>query len=217
MAVGEWIRKTATFIVGLVLILFDLAFFVSFVFELKRVWWFEAYPLLFLAGASCFLLLHLLFRRRPFLYVFVHEISHALASLLTGGRIHSIYVSDAGGTAKTDKTNLFVLLFPYVFPFLAVLVLLLYNLLDWAGNVEKVKPYFYFTMGLALTHHVFFTITSLLKGQRDVRKVGAVFGLGLIGFGNLLIFALVLSFLFGRVSVSHCFTRALFFFKDLLI
>lgn len=212
----EFIGKTIKFLAGLALLVFDAALFVSLFLELRRVAWLRGEPLIFLSGAGLFLILHLGFKNRPFLYIFTHEVSHALASVLTGSKVHSIYVSGTGGTTKTEKSNPFILLFPYIFPFLAVLTLLSYRALDWAGNVKPVRPYFYFAMGLFLAHHLFFTVYFILKGQSDIRKAGTLPGLGLVGLANVSLFAVFADFLFPKFSLSYFWDSSFWLFKQLL-
>ena len=214
---GEIIGKTIKLLAGLALIVFDAALLVSLFLELRRVAWLRGEPLIFLSGAGFFLILHLGFKNRPFLYVFTHEVSHAIASVLTGSKVHSIYVSNSGGTTKTEKSNLFILLFPYIFPFLAVLTFLSYRALDWAGNVKPIRPYFYFAIGLFLAHHLFFTVYFILKGQSDIRKAGTLPGLGLVGLANIILFAVFADFLFSKVSLAHFWEDGIWFFRQLIL
>lgn len=214
---GNWIRKCVRIVAGLTLAVFDVALLVSLLLECKKINWAGRMPALFLAGAVTFLVLHVLIGKRPFLYVFAHEVSHALASLVTGGKVHSIYVSGAGGATKTDRANAWVLLFPYFFPFFAVALLVLYGLLECLGEPAKFVPYFYFGTGLAMAHHLVFTATFLFRGQSDIRKTGCtILALGWIGFVNLAVLASLGAFLFEGPSVGRWFLRALFYFKELL-
>lgn len=213
-----FMRRILKFAAGAVLALFAVAFLAGCVFELVGVNWRGVLARLFLGGAASFFVIHMLFRGRPFLYVFAHELSHVLAGLLTGAKVHSIYVSGKSGTTKTDKSNLMILLFPYVFPFFAALGLgLFWGLAAAGGDIERLRPYFYFYMGLALAHHLFYTATFLFRGQSDIRKTGMIFpALSFVALANVAVLAGILSSLFEPVSLARCLERSTRFFHGLL-
>ncbi|MBI4550346.1 MAG: hypothetical protein HY714_05425, partial [Candidatus Omnitrophica bacterium] len=80
---AEHLRNGSRALAGLVLIIFAVAFSAAVYAEAGQIAWRERNPALFGLGAGVFALIHLLFQRRPFLYVFAHEISHALACALS--------------------------------------------------------------------------------------------------------------------------------------
>lgn len=214
---GDFLRKSSRALFGLALIIFSLAFFISAYIEVGEIEWSDRNPALFGIGAASFAAIHLLFKKRPFLYVFAHEISHAIASALSGAQVQSIYVSSGGGTTKTEKSNLFILLFPYFFPFYASIVWLMFTIIQWTGEASRATPYYYFLMGLALAHHLFFTVYVISKGQSDIRKAGTIFGLGLVSAANAGIYAFFFSRLFSAFSLGGCWERATLFFKEMLV
>ena len=213
---NDLLRRGIKIFAGILLLLFDAALLVSLFFESKKILWFEGDAMLFLCGIVAFALVNLFSKGRPFLYVFAHEVSHAIASFLTGSKVHSIYVSGSGGTTKTEKCNLAILLFPYIFPFFSVCILALYWALDWAGDVHALNPYFYFLMGLTLTHHLFLTCYFIFKGQSDMRKAEPVLALGLVVFLNAVILTAFAGDLFPDISVMRTLGRALWFYKELI-
>lgn len=214
--VKDLLRRGVKILAGVLLLLFDAALLVSLFFEFKKIPWLEGVGMIFLCGIAAFALVNLFSKGRPFLYVFAHEVSHAIASFLTGSKVHSIYVSGSGGTTKTEKSNLLILLFPYVFPFFSVSVLSFYWALDWAGDVYALKPYFYFLMGFTLTHHLFLTCYFIFKGQSDIRKAEPVLALGLVVFLNAVVLAAIVSSLFPGISVMRTFGRAHWFYRELM-
>ena len=78
----------------------------------------------FLAGAACWLVIFLLLPKPMWLYVFGHELTHALWAWLFGGRVKKMKVTSAGGHVVVSKTNFLIVLAPYFFPLYAVLVIL---------------------------------------------------------------------------------------------
>ena len=64
------------------------------------------------------------------LYVFGHELTHALWVWLMGGRVSRFRVGREGGHILTDKNNFLIALAPYFFPLYSILVLALYGALS---------------------------------------------------------------------------------------
>ena len=120
-------------------------------------------------------------------YVLGHELTHALSTLLFGGRPSNLRVSRSGGSVCVTKTNVWVSLSPYFFPFYVVLVLAIW--LPLRAFVPAVRPYdpiALFWLGLAWAFHLTFTIRFLRGRQPDVQEHGALFSFALIYFLNLL-------------------------------
>ena len=76
-----------------------------------------------LAGAACWLVIFLLLPKPMWIYVFGHELTHALWTWLFGGRVKKMKVTSAGGHVVVSKTNFLIALAPYFFPLYAVLVI----------------------------------------------------------------------------------------------
>jgi hypothetical protein len=56
-------------------------------------------------------------------YVFGHELTHALWVLLMGGRVSRFRVGRDGGHIVTNRTNFFIALAPYFFPLYSILAI----------------------------------------------------------------------------------------------
>ena len=54
--------------------------------------------------------------RPQWLYVFGHELTHALWVTLLGGKVHHFHVGSKGGHVLSDRTNTWIALAPYFFP-----------------------------------------------------------------------------------------------------
>lgn len=121
-------------------------------------------------------------------YVLGHELTHALWTLLFGGRPSKLRVSDSGGSVCVSKTNVWVSLAPYFFPFYTVVVLLLWLVLSalWPG-IRPFAPIALFWIGLTWAFHLTFTVRFLRGRQPDVQEHGVLFSLVLIYLLNLLI------------------------------
>lgn len=60
------------------------------------------------------------------IYVFGHELTHALWAWVFGGKIFEMKVSSEGGVVRTDKSNFLIVLAPYFFPVYVLITLLLW-------------------------------------------------------------------------------------------
>ena len=196
---------------GLVaLLLFPTA--VSFLWACVRVFFTVAFcplaSLYFLTGFFIFLVLQALFFNFFWVYVFGHELTHALAGWLIGARLHRISISSTCGEVSLSKTNAFVALAPYCFPLYAVLILLLYAALRWKMDLSPYHAYFLFVMGAALSFHIGLTAYALwTRQQRDLVQAGGVFfSWTAILLVNSLVLVILLKLLFpGLVSLKEFF------------
>jgi len=118
-------------------------------------------------------------------YVVAHELTHALWGLFFGARVSGLRVSGKGGSVKLSKSNMFITLAPYFFPFYTVLVILIHAIIGlFVPNV----PYpllWLFLVGLTWGFHVTFTVQSLLIAQPDVLEYGRLFSYTIIYLFNL--------------------------------
>lgn len=135
------------------------------------------------------------------LYVFAHEMTHAITARLSGGKIHGMHVSETGGYVETDKTNTFITLSPYLVPFYTVVVFALYGLLclftDMQAKISvdilgwtllwKWAWIFYWFVGATWCFHITFTLEVLRTEQSDLRLNGEFFSMMLIFLANLAI------------------------------
>src|SRR2546426_4062460 len=76
---------------------------------------------------------------RPlWIYVFGHELTHALWVWMMWGRVSRFRVSSDGGHIISNKHNLGIALAPYFFPLYSIAVIALYG---GAGLFYNVEPY----------------------------------------------------------------------------
>jgi len=123
------------------------------------------------------------------IYVFGHELTHAIWVWLMGGRVERLYVSGEGGHIVADRTNTWIALSPYFFPFYSVLVV---SMFGFAGLFTDVAPYrylLYAAVGATWAFHFSFTMWMIPRGQTDLTYGGTFFSLVVIYFLNLCILA----------------------------
>ena len=102
-----------------------------------------------LAGSACWLVIFVFLPKPMLVYVFGHELTHALWTWAMGGKVKRFKASARGGQVVVTRTNFLVSLAPYFFPLYAMLVVLVFSaghrLWDW-------RPYlvwFHLALGAA--------------------------------------------------------------------
>ena len=126
-------------------------------------------------------------------YVLGHELTHALWTILFGGKASGLKVGERGGSVRVSKNNAWITLSPYFFPLYTFTVALVWLLSAWL--VPAVKPYapiFVFWVGMTWSFHLTFTLRFLAYNQPDVREHGRLFSYALIYALNVLSIAAAL-------------------------
>ena len=120
-------------------------------------------------------------------YVLGHELTHALWTMLFGGKASGLKVGERGGSVRVSKNNAWITLSPYFFPLYTFIVALVWLFSAWL--VPAVKPYapiFVFWVGMTWSFHLTFTLRFLAYNQPDVREHGRLFSYALIYALNVL-------------------------------
>lgn len=131
--------------------------------------------------------------RKPSLYLYVvgHELTHAIAILLCGGKISGIKIDLKNGSyVLTNKTNIFIALTPYVIPFWMFIWMFVLWSLNTISPFPTFHKFFYFGFGFWWIYHIYWTVYSIIQErQPDLFDNGLFFSLmiiALINFGLLL-------------------------------
>jgi hypothetical protein len=180
----------------------------------------------FCVGFVAWLAVYYAARVRPVrLYVFGHELSHALVAWCLGAKIYRFEFNSQGGYVETNKSNTFISLAPYFLPIYALAVMLsfgvvaLFTDLSAVHTVEvfgvtvpfKLTRLFYIALGLTWGFHVTYTVLTLRSEQSDLTRNDEYFSLMLIFLVNagLLILMLVSASPhpeLGMAQTMHCWT-----------
>ena len=138
-----------------------------------------------LAGAACWIVIFLLLPKPMWIYVFGHELTHALWTWLFGGEVKKMKVTSSGGHVVISKTNFVIALAPYFFPLYAVIVVVVFVIghliWDWRGYLV----YFHLLVGAAYAFHVTLTFHTLQTRQTDITSQGWLFSAVVIFLGNI--------------------------------
>lgn len=139
-----------------------------------------------LGGALAYVLVHVAFRRPIALYVFGHELTHALAALLSGYKVKSLFVSEKGGEVELSDTNVVVALAPYCVPLYTAAVVAVYLVVDHYAGFSRPPVWFGVGVGATSAFHVALTVYALRQHQPDLRHAGVFFSWVAILFCNTL-------------------------------
>jgi hypothetical protein len=189
----RWVK----FVIGLFLLplclVFIQTFFTAFTRATvaQRLWAGEEFWF-FSLGALLWLIAFFGLPRPILLYVFGHELTHALWVWLMGGRVSRFRVSRDGGHILTSRTNFWIALAPYFFPLYSILAIALYGM---SGLFVDVQPYgrlLYGVIGGTWAFHFSFTCWMIPKNQTDLRDHGTFFSLIIIYLMNLILLIVML-------------------------
>lgn len=194
------VKRLAKIAAGILLIPVAAAASISFYRQLGQINQLSKNQTIFLFGAAAYLIVHVLLYRPKYIYVLGHELTHAIATWILGGRVLRFKASSKGGSLMTTKYNFFVGLAPYMFPIYTILFCGLYFLIGLFYKLTDLTGYFIFLIGASLAFHIILTVEFLKTGQSDVSKSGILFSLCLIYIVNLSIIGFFLSLLFPDFS-----------------
>lgn len=167
-------------------------------------WWRYA------AGAALYLLIERVLARPMWLYVFGHELTHAVSGILSGASIKSFKAKSTGGEVRLSKSNAFIALSPYIIPLYSILVIVLYAVTRRWWDPPALKPVFEFVLGLTLAFHVSHTISALHKRQSDLKVLGFFLSGVLILMGNVFILAVLCIALFSKTPTFTEYRKGMF-------
>jgi hypothetical protein len=152
----------------------------------QRLWAVEEFWF-FSLGVVLWLIAFFGLPRPVIIYVFGHELTHALWVLLMGGRVSRFRVGRDGGHIVTNRSNFFIALAPYFFPLYSILAIAIYGVLGLFYNVQPYGRLLYAVIGATWAFHFTFTCWMIPKSQTDLRNHGTFFSLVLIYLMNLLL------------------------------
>jgi hypothetical protein len=154
-----------------------------------------------LCGAACWLVIYLLLPKPMWVYVFGHELTHAIWTWLMGGRVKKFKAGAEGGHVIVTKNNFLIALAPYFFPLYAMLVVVVYAIGQWVWNWSEGVVWFHLLLGAAYAFHVTLTWHILKTNQTDITDQGWLFSGVIIFLGNAAVLLVGIPLLTGKVTV----------------
>jgi hypothetical protein len=208
--VPKWLK----FIVALFLLPFcagaahALARLLSYTGRAESIW------IALLAGVGCWIAILLLLPKPMRVYVFGHELTHALWTWLFGGRIRKFKAGAHGGYVITTKSNFLIALAPYFFPVYVALVLAIFAIGHLIWNFSPYLVFCHLLIGMAYAFHITLTFHILKTRQSDITGQGYLFSAVVIFLGNVAVLLLGIPLLTAEVSIGESLT---WWWKDSLV
>ena len=151
-------------------------------------------------------------------YVFGHELTHAIWVWLMGGRVRQFRVSRDGGHILTDTHNFWIALAPYFYPVYSIALIVVYGVVSFFYQMNEthvailwVTPlqWLFLALGATWAFHFTFTCWMIPKGQSDLTYHGTFFSLVIIYIMNVVVLSAFLVIAAPEVSCRS-------FFRELL-
>ncbi len=154
-----------------------------------------------LAGAACWIVIFLLLPKPMWVYVFGHELTHAVWTWLFGGRVKKFKASSKGGHVIVTKHNFLIALAPYFFPIYVVLLVTLFALGHVIWGWKRFEVWFHLLTGAAYAFHITLTWHILKTQQSDITEQGYFFSGVIIFLGNISVLLVGVPLLTARVRL----------------
>jgi hypothetical protein len=157
----------------------------------QRLWTGEEFWF-FSLGALLWLIAFFGLPRPVLVYVFGHELTHALWVWLMGGRVSRFRVARDGGHIITSRSNFWIALAPYFFPIYSILAIGIYGVASLFANMQPYGRLLYAVIGVTWAFHFTFTCWMVPKNQTDLTEHGTFFSLAVIYLMNLILLSVML-------------------------
>src|SRR5215469_12712698 len=154
-----------------------------------------------LSGAACWVVIFLLLPKPMWIYVFGHELTHAVWTWMFGGQVKKMKVTSSGGHVVISKTNFVIALAPYFFPLYAAIVVLLFAIGHLIWNWHSYLVYFHLLVGAAYAFHITLTFHVLQTRQSDITSQGWLFSFVVIFLGNVCVLMFGIPLLTRKVAI----------------
>lgn len=155
----------------------------------------------FLAGAACWVVIYFLLPKPMWVYVFGHELTHALWTWLFGGSVKKFKATASGGHVVVSKSNTLIALAPYFFPLYVVILVIVFASGHLIWNWKGYLPWFHLLIGAAYAFHVSLTWHILKHRQTDITDQGYLFSAVIIFLGNIIVLLVGIPLLTAKVDL----------------
>lgn len=209
--------RIAKFVISILAIPFIISASYSLYHEIGKIYSVDSNQWYFILGAIVYLVIHTALFKPNVVYIFGHELTHALAMFVSAGKVKSFKVGKKGGEVKGTKANLFISLAPYFFPTYTLIAILIWYITKQFWNIRDFIGVFLFAVGLTLTFHFVMTVEFLKTKQPDLIKSGYLFSIVLIYLINLSIAALILNLVFADFSFKTYVLNTYEFGKEMYL
>jgi hypothetical protein len=163
----------------------------------------------FWIGVLCYMAFQLILYKPMKTYIFGHELSHAIAGLLSGAKIKKFNVYENSGNVVLTKDNIWITLAPYFFPIYTIAIMIIYFCLVWVIDIKRLYNYYLFLVGLSVSFHIALTVYVLSIEQPDLKVYGTFFSFIVILAVNVVVFTLLAGLAFeDTINVKDVFVQS---------
>jgi hypothetical protein len=149
------------------------------------------------AGAAAWWTVFLMLPKPMLVYVFGHELTHAVWTWACGGRVKRFKATAKGGQVVVTKNNFLITLAPYFFPLYAVVIVAVFAVGRLIWNWDHYRAWFHLLVGAAYAFHVTLTWHTLKTRQSDITEQGYLFSGVILFLGNAIVVLVALPLLTG--------------------
>lgn len=200
----RWVNEVIGVFLLPLAVVWTQTFFTVFSIAVKHHFWATEEFWFFSLGAVLWVIAFFGLPRPVLIYVFGHELTHAVWVWAMGGRVSQFAVSSDGGHIVTNKHNFWIALAPYFFPLYSVLVILAYGATGlFVHDMTPYHRWLYALIGVTWAFHITFTLWMIPKGQTDLTYHGTFFSLVVIYLMNLLVLSIFLVIASQHVTVHR--------------
>ena len=158
-----------------------------------------------LGGVACWVVVYLLLPKPMWVYVFGHELTHALWTWIFGGQVKKFKATSNGGHVIITKNNFLIALAPYFFPLYAFLVVAVFEAGHLIWGWARYQVWFHLLLGAAYAFHVTLTWHILKTRQSDITQQGYLFSAVIIFLGNASVLLVGIPLLTGQGKILSAF------------
>jgi hypothetical protein len=162
-----------------------------------------------LAGGACWLVIYLLLPKPMWIYVFGHELTHALWTWLFWGRVKKFKATANGGHVVITKNNFLIALAPYFFPLYTFLITVIFVVGHWIWGWARFQVWLHLLLGASYAFHVTLTWHILKTRQSDITQQGYLFSAVIIFLGNVSVLLIGIPLLTRQGNILSAFGLAL--------
>lgn len=164
--------------------------------------------LYFFSGVVFYAIWELTFSKPMRIYVFGHELTHALAAWMIGGKVSKMKVSKNGGSVTVSKSNAFVALAPYMIPLYTLLAIGVFYAASYFWDLSAYENILIAVVGMTLAFHFSLTVHAIVAGQPDIQTTGRFFSFIWIALTNVWLVAGAAAFFFNSFFSLRDFFHA---------
>ncbi|MCB1194794.1 hypothetical protein KDK77_01290 [bacterium] len=114
-------------------------------------------------------------------YIFLHELNHAVWSVIANTRVISVVFGKNSGYVEVDRESVLGALAPYFFPIPLLIVAAAHGIFSILHIMNPaLRGVEFFALGLGIGWHVVSSVVVLFQDHRDISQTGLFFSLSII-------------------------------------